>query len=86
MTVDNKRYHAQRSYVIYIYGLLGKFDHKVVPACLLERIGEFYRSDNGSYVGYLHVNPDTGEGVPRNDLEEFRRCTSPIYYFVLNWI
>ena len=55
----------------------------MVPACLLKRIGEFYWSDNGSYVGNIHVNPDTGEEVPGNDFEEFLRCASPIYYLVL---
>ena len=72
MKNENYRYHAYRSYVKYIYGLLGKFNRKVVPACLVKRIREFYPSDSGSYVGYVHINPETGEEVPHDELEQLR--------------
>ena len=75
MKNENYCYHAYRSYVKYLYGLLGKFNRKVVPACLVKRIREFYPSDSGSYVGYVHINPETGEEVPHDEPEQIGRAS-----------
>ena len=72
MTTTNYRYHAYRSYTSYIHGLLGRWQRKVVPACLVKRIRELYPSADNTYVGYIHVNPETGEEIPHDELEQLQ--------------
>ena len=72
MTTTNYRYHAYRSYTSYIHGLLGRWQRKVVPACLVKRIRELYPSADDTYVGYIHVNLETGEEIPHNELEQLQ--------------
>jgi hypothetical protein len=71
METKNFRYHAYRSYALYIHGLLGKFNRKVIPACLVKRIRDMYPSDGG-YTGYIHVDPNSGEVVPHDELEQLQ--------------
>lgn len=58
MDNNNYRYHAYRNYVKYIHGLLGRFQRKVVPACIVKVIRDTWPSADGTYRGFIAVTED----------------------------
>ena len=56
MTNKNYRYHAYRSYVKYIYGLLGRYNRKVIPSCVINYIRNKWPDPEGSYIGFIDVD------------------------------
>lgn len=67
MSNKNYRHHAYRLYIDYIYGLLGRHNRKVVPACIVAQIRERWPSENDEYCGFIQVNEE-GEEVPMDEL------------------
>ena len=59
MTNANYRYHAYRSYVDYIYGFLGKYNRRVIPACVTSYIRNMWPDE--SYRGFVEVDEDGNE-------------------------
>lgn len=56
MTNKNYRHHAYRCYVNYIYGLLGRYNRKVIPACVIAEVRRQWPDPNGNYRGFVQVN------------------------------
>lgn len=77
MNNNNYRYHAYRSYIGFMHGRLGRYNRRVVPACLVKHIREQWPADDGSYKGYIEVD-ENGEEVQADDeledMEDFCKC------------
>lgn len=60
---DNKtyRYHAYRCYIDYIHGLLGKYNRKVIPSCIVNHIRTRWPDPFNSYKGFVQVDEDGNE-------------------------
>lgn len=69
MTNENYRYHAYRCYIDYMHGLLGQYNRKVIPACVVTAIRRMYGNEDNNYTGYRHVN-EHGEEVDLDELAE----------------
>lgn len=67
MTNNNYRYWAYRNYIEYIYGLLGRYNRKVVPACVVSHIRATWPDTDGEYVGFQAVD-EMGAPIDMDEL------------------
>lgn len=63
------RYHAYRSYTLYMNAILGKYNRKVVPACIVGHIRSRWPSEDNNYVGFIDVDED-GNPIHNDELAE----------------
>lgn len=69
MTNREYRYHAYRSYTLYMNAILGKYNRKVVPACVVAHIRQTWPADDGNYVGFIDVD-ENGTPIHNDELAE----------------
>ena len=58
MTNINYRHHTYKSYIDYMHGLLGRYNRKVIPACVVGMIRQIWPSSDGHYVGFTQVDEE----------------------------
>lgn len=51
---------AYRTFIAWIYGILGKGNRKVIPSCALNAVREVFPNPNARYVGFLYCNDYDG--------------------------
>ena len=68
MTNSNYRHHAYRNYIDLIFGVLGRHNRRVVPACIVSEIRRRYPDPDGQYVGFVRVD-DNGQPVNIDEAE-----------------
>lgn len=73
MTLKNYRYHAYRCYIFYIYGLLGRYNRKVIPSCVVNFIRQKWPDPMNNYVGFLAAETDDNDELNEviGDLDGF---------------
>ncbi|XP_077316021.1 P2X purinoceptor 7-like [Lithobates pipiens] len=47
---------AYRTFIAWIYGILGKGNRRVIPSCAVNAVRLVFPDPNGSYVGFLYAN------------------------------
>jgi len=70
MTNRDYRHHAYRTYIDFLYGLLGRHVRKVIPACIVDHIRTTWPDPDGKYVGFIAVNEEDGTPLHMDELEE----------------
>ena len=63
------RYHAYRCYINYIHGLLGRYNRKVAPACVVNHIRKERPDHSDQYKGFVDVD-ENGTERPMDELVE----------------
>ena len=69
MTNREYRYHAYRSYTLYMNAVLGKYNRKVVPACVVGHIRHVWPAEDNNYVGFIDVD-ENGTPIHNDELAE----------------
>lgn len=57
-------------YVDYIHGLLGRYNRKVIPACVVNHILMQWSDDLNNYTGFIRVD-EFGQEIQVYELEKF---------------
>ena len=69
MTNREYRYHAYRCYTLYMNAILGKYNRKVVPACVVGHIRRTWPAEDNNYVGFIDVD-ENGTPIHNDELAE----------------
>lgn len=69
MSNKNYRHHAYKRFIGYIHGYLGRYNRKIVPACIVDDIRRRWPDADGNYVGFQALDDD-GQMVDMDEIAE----------------